>query len=202
MATKKTLKGRVQHPFLTAAVLRAANPVLLAGEVVYESDSGKHKVGDGKTVWNNLAYEVAQLPDNIPASMISGDAAHRFVTDTEKSTWNNKAAKDLSNVLLSKNFAERGYYKAPDGLLLQWGTINGSSSASGTTVYFPISFYSVPPFAVLTTCINVGSAVAVPAALVTSRSLGSFVARTVWANSGSQGHGQEVYMYLAIGRWK
>ena len=98
MATEKTLKGRMQHPFLTATALRTANPVLLAGEVVYESDTGKRKVGDGKTAWNSLAYEVAQLPNNIPASMISGDAAHRFVSDTEKSTWNNKAAKDLSNV--------------------------------------------------------------------------------------------------------
>lgn len=52
----KTIKGRVQHPVYTAAALKAKNPVLLEGEVVYESDTSMHKVGDGVTPWNALAY--------------------------------------------------------------------------------------------------------------------------------------------------
>ena len=45
----KTIKGRVQHPAYTAAALKAKNPVLLKGEIVYESDTTLHKVGDGVT---------------------------------------------------------------------------------------------------------------------------------------------------------
>lgn len=41
----------------TAANWTAANPTLLAGELGYESDTGKWKVGDGSTVWNSLGYE-------------------------------------------------------------------------------------------------------------------------------------------------
>lgn len=52
----KTLKGRTQNPAYTAAVLKAKNPVLLKGEIVYESDTTLHKVGDGVTPWNALAY--------------------------------------------------------------------------------------------------------------------------------------------------
>ena len=52
----KIIKGRVQHPAYTAAALKAKNPVLLKGEIVYESDTTLHKVGDGKTPWNTLAY--------------------------------------------------------------------------------------------------------------------------------------------------
>ena len=52
----KTIKGRVQHPAYTAAALKAKNPVLLKGEVVYESDTTLHMVGDGATPWNALAY--------------------------------------------------------------------------------------------------------------------------------------------------
>lgn len=52
----KTLKGRTQHPAYTAAVLKAKNPVLLKGEVVYESDTTRHKIGDGTTAWNALPY--------------------------------------------------------------------------------------------------------------------------------------------------
>lgn len=40
----------------TAAALTAENPVLLAGEVVYESDTGRHKLGDGVKGWNALPY--------------------------------------------------------------------------------------------------------------------------------------------------
>ena len=52
----KTIKGRVQHPAYTAAALKAKNPVLLKGKIVYESDTTLHKVGDGVTPWNTLAY--------------------------------------------------------------------------------------------------------------------------------------------------
>ena len=47
----KTIQTRIQHPVYTAAALAAKNPVLLKGEVVYESDTRKHKVGDGTTAW-------------------------------------------------------------------------------------------------------------------------------------------------------
>lgn len=43
----------------TAAALAAANPVLLKGEIVYESDTRKRKIGNGITAWNNLPYETA-----------------------------------------------------------------------------------------------------------------------------------------------
>lgn len=199
MATEKTLKGRMQHPFLTETVLRTANPVLLAGEVVYESDTGKRKVGDGKTAWNSLAYEVAQLPNNIPASMISGDAAHRFVSDTEKSTWNNKAAKDLSNVSLTKLFSENGYYKAPDGLMFQWGIFNGVANSTGATVYFPTAFAYTPYSCVITP--KNGADKTVVMGRVYTMTSSYFKATTVWATSGSN-WGAEIYYWLAIGRWK
>lgn len=41
----------------TAAALAAANPVLLKGEVVYESDTRRRKIGDGVTAWKSLPYE-------------------------------------------------------------------------------------------------------------------------------------------------
>ena len=60
----KTIKGRVQHPTYTAAALKAKNPVLLEGEVVYESDTTLHKVGDGVTPWNALAYARGEFRPN------------------------------------------------------------------------------------------------------------------------------------------
>jgi hypothetical protein len=40
----------------SAANWTANNPTLLAGELGYESDTGKWKVGDGSTAWASLAY--------------------------------------------------------------------------------------------------------------------------------------------------
>lgn len=47
----------------TAANWTSNNPTLLAGELGYESDTGKWKVGDGSAAWTSLAY--------IPGSQLS-----------------------------------------------------------------------------------------------------------------------------------
>ncbi len=52
MAAKMTIQTRTQLPVYTAETLAAKNPVLLKGEIVYESDTGRHKLGDGTTAWN------------------------------------------------------------------------------------------------------------------------------------------------------
>ena len=40
----------------TASNWTSANPILLAGELGFEYDTGKMKVGDGTTNWNSLPY--------------------------------------------------------------------------------------------------------------------------------------------------
>lgn len=40
----------------TAAQWTAANPTLAEGELAYETDTAKIKVGDGTTAWTSLAY--------------------------------------------------------------------------------------------------------------------------------------------------
>jgi hypothetical protein len=42
----------------------AVNPILSAGEVGYETDSRKFKIGDGTTAWNSLAYATV-LPSEL-----------------------------------------------------------------------------------------------------------------------------------------
>lgn len=39
-----------------ASLWTSTNPVLLAGELGYELDTGKLKIGDGTTAWNDLGY--------------------------------------------------------------------------------------------------------------------------------------------------
>jgi hypothetical protein len=47
----------------TAAAWTSADPTLAEGEVGYETDTGKHKIGDGSTAWVSLDYVVSGLSD-------------------------------------------------------------------------------------------------------------------------------------------
>lgn len=293
----------------TAAALAAANPLLLKGEVVYESDTRKRKVGDGISKWNDLAYDAggdlpkmtpvagadsvadflgtsapitdvlqkviaataigkvrmvrfgglqcmvwyiegtttvgvfgfvaennaiafgsvddSEFPAGIfestdeeiaavvsyacsfisltaiPASYISTNTLYQFASATEKSTWNNKAANDLSNVSLTKLFSENGYYKAPDGMMFAWGT--RSNQTTSITVYFPASFYA-RPYAIITTPTAFGdAAVEVAAADPVSASYFTMRPRYIKRLSNGQaeyGNSGCTFQYLAIGRWK
>lgn len=40
----------------TASEWTAQNPILALGEIGYESDTKKLKIGDGTTAWNSLSY--------------------------------------------------------------------------------------------------------------------------------------------------
>jgi hypothetical protein len=47
---------RMQQRRGTASQWTAANPVLNAGELAYETDTGQFKIGDGSTAWTSLPY--------------------------------------------------------------------------------------------------------------------------------------------------
>ena len=51
-----TLTAKQKQRLDTASNWSSANPTLLSGEIGYESDTGKTKVGDGSTAWSSLAY--------------------------------------------------------------------------------------------------------------------------------------------------
>lgn len=48
-----------------ADILQAVNPVLLAREIMIETDTGMLKVGNGTTHWNDLAYYGQQSTETI-----------------------------------------------------------------------------------------------------------------------------------------
>lgn len=64
-----TVNVQMQQRRDTAANWTSANPTLLSGELGYETDTGKFKIGDGSTAWSSLGY--------VPAFSIS---AHPLAT--------------------------------------------------------------------------------------------------------------------------
>ena len=53
---EKIVNARLQNPYDTAENWNTNNPVLKAGELGIESDTGLHKVGDGTSTWKQLDY--------------------------------------------------------------------------------------------------------------------------------------------------
>ena len=53
-----TLKVRNRIATKTSAEWEAENPILLKGEIGYDSTSKRYKIGDGKTAWNKLKYDI------------------------------------------------------------------------------------------------------------------------------------------------
>lgn len=82
------------------------------------------------------------------ADMVIQDSTRRFVTDTEKSTWNGKAPgshkhpeSDITNA--AQYLSSTGYRKLPGGLILQWGTITVNEPCDGKwskNYNFPLAF--------------------------------------------------------------
>ncbi len=54
-----TVNVQMQQRRDTAAGWTSANPTLLNGELGFETDTYKYKLGDGSTAWNSLAYASA-----------------------------------------------------------------------------------------------------------------------------------------------
>jgi Major tropism determinant N-terminal domain len=60
---------RLQQRRDTAANWTSNNPTLAAGEIGYETDTKKFKIGDGSTAWTSLAYAYGAAPAlSIPAA--------------------------------------------------------------------------------------------------------------------------------------
>ena len=55
---------------LTSSEWTAKNPILQANTLGYESDTGKHKIGDGETPWSSLSYSGVSVDDIYPVGAI------------------------------------------------------------------------------------------------------------------------------------
>ena len=89
---EKIVNARLQNAYDTAANWKSNNPVLKAGELGIESDTGLHKVGDGTSTWTQLDYAgtdkaavgalIEAAEDNMYALTPSGDEEDTAVLAT------------------------------------------------------------------------------------------------------------------------
>jgi len=78
-----TVTAKIQVRKGTAAQWTGANPILLAGELGYETDTGKVKIGDGTTAWAILDYSIdpTAVADHGALTGLADDDHAQYHTD-------------------------------------------------------------------------------------------------------------------------
>ena len=108
----------------------------------YMTPELKKKLDGIATGANNYVH-----PNSHPASMIAQDATHRFVSDTEKNTWNGKASTSLvsttANGLMPKRDGSATSIFTGDGVWksLAWDLITGKPSTFAPSAHNHDSSY-------------------------------------------------------------
>ncbi len=134
----KELIVRVRHAYATAAQWTSANPVLMSGEMGIESDTRKHKIGDGVTAWNSLSY-----PDSAGVeidSTLSSTSTNPVQNKVISAALDNKQAKGNyvtytanSNITAGK-FTGTTYCYGQSPMVVKNGLIIGGTAANAGLV--------------------------------------------------------------------
>lgn len=102
----------------TAANWTSSNPVLPAGQIAYETDTEKFKIGNGITAWNNLGYFV-QGPTIFVAKLDPGTAPNVNYTKL--------VSLDSGNALPSSNMFQVSPWKRPFYIIVKAGMATDDS---------------------------------------------------------------------------
>ena len=116
----------------TAAQWTAAATVLASGEIGYETDTGKFKIGDGSTAWGSLTYFTAGVGsgDMVLASAQTNSALKTFLNGT---LGLRNVANTFTSLFTNTNTAARTYtLKDADGTLAFTSDITGTNSGTNT----------------------------------------------------------------------
>ena len=137
--TATTIRVQMAQRKDTAANWTAANPILLSGEIGYETDTEKFKIGDGTTNWNGLAY--LPIPDGSGNLTITGNLE---IGTTGTLTFEGSTANDYETTLAVTDPTADRTITLPDvnGTVVttgDTGTVTSTMIADGTIVNADVS---------------------------------------------------------------
>lgn len=111
----------------TASSWTSANTVLAAGEIGFETDTKKMKVGDGSTAWNSLSYTATDgdISGVTAGTGLSGGGTSGSVTVSLDTT---------SQYVVPSQTTHSGKYLTTDGTTSSWGSVDLSSKTDKSTL--------------------------------------------------------------------
>lgn len=105
-----------------AAQLAAKNPTLLAGEVVYEADTGRCKIGDGTSPWNSLPYGGGTVSSGLIYSPLIPSKDNPVTVDGGKAYWSALGPLEISDVGVFTDAADHAILTVPGGVTITFGS--------------------------------------------------------------------------------
>ena len=111
----------------SASSWTSANTVLAAGEIGFETDTKKMKVGDGSTAWNSLGYTITDgdITGVTAGTGLSGGGNSGGVTVSLDTT---------SQYVVPSQSGNSGKYLTTDGTSSSWGTVDLSGKTDKNTL--------------------------------------------------------------------
>jgi len=115
-----TVTAKIQMRKGTAAQWTGANPILLNGELGYETDTGKVKIGDGTTAWATLDY-------SIDPTVVVDHGALTGLADDDHAQYHTDARGDARYVQVGADAADLGSGTATDNYVLTADGLGGAA---------------------------------------------------------------------------
>ncbi len=113
----------------SASSWTSANPTLYAGEIGYETDSGRLKIGDGTTAWTSLDYNVVVPTGFLAGSGLSVNVAADGSTVTYSLSDPTIQVSDITDFVDGVNDRVADLITAGNGIQLTY-TDNGNDTSS------------------------------------------------------------------------
>ena len=137
----------------TATQWTSANPILAAGEIGFETDTGKFKIGNGSSTWSSLSYyasadDLADLIDGAPdllntlneLSAAIGDDPAFFTTVADNLSDHTSSNENVHGIANTNDLATKDYVaNAISGATVDQSALAGTGiDWNGTTEQFDI----------------------------------------------------------------
>ena len=113
----------------TAATWTSANSILASGEIGYETDTGRFKIGNASTAWTSLAYSAASSLDDLGNVTVPSPATGDLLK------WNGTAWVNAAGYALLASPTFTGTPTLPTGTIATTQTALDSSTKLATTAF-------------------------------------------------------------------
>ncbi|UXE04786.1 minor tail protein [Arthrobacter phage Shambre1] len=144
---------QIQHRRGTASAWAAANPVLAAGVLGYETDTGKVKFGDGTTTWNSRPYFASAWDDIIGRPAVATGMVASTLVQRDSNLNFSAGEPSAAAHVATKGYVDNGAMRASPGMqfryigcVIRFSDVTGKFEFISDTGHYPSGVSSIETY--------------------------------------------------------